>query len=136
VEFVRSQKRGFTLVELLIATLCLSTTSLGILAAISFTDNQNNLSQQRLKALSIATSDMENCRAQGFSGTLVAGVVTKTLNGVGLPTPASETITTSATSDPGLFTVGVQVSWTIPNGSGAITRVVSLDTALRNNDAP
>ena len=127
---------AFTLVELLVATVCLSITALGILTAIAFSDNQNVLSRQRMRALSIASSAMEGYRSKAYGNHLVAGVYTSDLTGTGLPQPATETDTISATSDPLVYSVTVQVSWTATISSGPTTRTVHLDTALRNNDVP
>lgn len=128
--------RGFTLLELLVATACLAVTAIGILAAIGFSDSQNTLSRQRLIALSIASSEIENQRSDAFADSIVAGVFTTSLAGSGLPSSATKTITITATSDPTVFNVTVQVAWTVTTNGGPTTRVIHLDTALQNNDVP
>lgn len=128
--------RAFTLVELLVATICLSITAFGILAAIGFADSQNTLSRQRMQALSIAASTMEGYRSKAYSNQLAAGTFTTSLSGTTLPKPAQQIVTITPTADPVVFNVTVQVNWTVMLSSGATTRGVHLDTALRNNDVP
>lgn len=137
---MRSARRGlraFTLLELLVATVCLAVTALGILAAVGFADSQNVLSRQRLIALSIATSQMETYRSKGYADSLAAGVFALNLDSTsGLPLPATRTVTVSATSDPNVFNVTVQVAWTVTTSGGPTVRTIHLDTALQNNDVP
>lgn len=128
--------RGFTLLELLVATACLAVTAIGILTAIGFSDSQNTLSRQRLIALSIASSEVETQRSAAYADAVVAGVFTTNLAGSGLPSPATKTTTITATSDPNVFNVTVQISWTVTTNGGPTTRVIHLDTALQNNDVP
>ncbi|HVT14047.1 MAG TPA: prepilin-type N-terminal cleavage/methylation domain-containing protein [Fimbriimonadaceae bacterium] len=128
--------RAFTLLELLVATACLAVTAIGILAAIGFSDTQNVLSRQRLIALSIASSEIEVQRSNAYGDALVAGVYNTNLSGSGLPSPATKTTTITATSDPTVFNITVQVSWTVTTAGGPTTRVIHLDTALQNNDVP
>jgi type II secretory pathway pseudopilin PulG len=123
-------------VELLVATICLSITAFGILTAIGFADNQNTLSRQRMTALAIASSAMEGYRSQAYANNLAPGTYTTSLGSSTLPKPAQQIVTITATSDPVVFNVTVQVNWTVTLSSGATTRGVHLDTALRNNDVP
>jgi type II secretory pathway pseudopilin PulG len=123
-------------VELLVATICLSITAFGILTAIAFADNQNTLSRQRMLALSIASSEMETYRSKAYGNSIVAGVFTTNLASSNLPKPAQKVVTVSATSDPVVFYVSVQVSWTVTTSGGPTTRAIHLDSALRNNDVP
>lgn len=124
------------MVELLVATVCLAVTSFGILTAIAFADNQNALARQRSLALSFASTEMERYRSKAFANSLVAGVFNTDLSSSALPQPAQETTTVSTTGDPMVFTVTVQVTWTVPVNGAAMTRGIHLDTALRNNDVP
>lgn len=128
--------RGFTLVELLVATVCLAVTAIGILTAIAFTENQNSLARQRGIALSIASSEIETYRSKAYSDGIVAGVYTADLATSGLGKPCTRTTTVTKTSDPKLFTVSVNVHWTGFLTSGPQDRSIHLDTVLRNNDAP
>lgn len=127
---------AITLVELLVATVCLSITAFGILTAIAFADNQNAQSRQRMLALSIASSTMESYRSKAYANTLAVGVFNTNLASSDLPKPAQKTVTVSATSDPSVFNVTVLVNWTVTTSSGPVTRGIHLDTALRNNDVP
>jgi hypothetical protein len=87
-------------------------------------------------ALSIASSQMETYRSKAYGDAIVGGVFNTDLSGSGLPVPASETVTVSATSDPTVFNVTVQVSWTVMISGGPAARSIHLDTALQNNDVP
>lgn len=122
--------------ELLVATICLSITAFGILTAIAFADNQNTLSRQRMQALAIASSEMETYRSKAYGNSIAAGVFTTNLTSSNLPKPAQKVVTVSATTDPAVFNISVQVSWTVTTAGGRTTRAIHLDTALRNNDVP
>lgn len=121
---------------MLVATICLAVTAMGILTAIGFSDSQNVLSRQRMLAVSLASSEIERCRSKAFANDLVAGSYNTDISGSGLPPPATETTTIAATSDTMVFDVTVQVTWTVTVGPGSVTRTIHLDTALRNNDVP
>ncbi len=121
--------------ELLVATVCLSVTAIGIITAINFTDTQNFLTRHRAKALVIATSEIEKYKSKAYYGAVAAGVTSTGIPATDLPQPAGLTTTVSATADPKVFTVSAQVSWTVMIASGPATRTTQIDSAVRN-DAP
>lgn len=124
------------MVELLVVTICLAVTALGILTAIGFANTQSVLARQRLAALSAATSEMEKYRSKAYYGSIASTNLTTPLSTVGLPQPANIQTTVSATSDPRVFNISVVVSWTAMISTGNVTRTIRLDSAMRNSDAP
>lgn len=123
------------MVELLVATICLAVTALGILTAISFGSTQNKLARERMTALSIASSEMERYRSKAFYGSIAATTSNTPLTGTGLSEPASIQTTVTSTGDPRVFSISVQVSWTVMLQSGDTVRTIKLDSAMRNSDA-
>ncbi len=124
------------MVELLVATICLAVTAMGIISAIGFGNTQNVLARQRMIALSLASSEMEKFRSKAYYSSITATDSTVTLQNTGLPSPTSIHTTVSATADPKVFNLTVQINWTVLIQSGNVTRSIRLDSVMRNNDAP
>lgn len=122
------------MVELLVATICLAVTALGILTAISFASTQNKLARERMTALSIASSEMEKFRSKAFYGSVAPETSNIPIAGSGLSEPASLQTTVTSTGDPRVFTITVKVSWTVTLQSGDTVRAIKLDSAMRNSD--
>lgn len=124
------------MVELLVATICLGMTAIGVLAALHFSDTQNTLSRHRMIATSVANSEIDRYRSKAFYGLVTPTLATVPLPNSGLPQPATLTTTVSVTPDAKVFNVSTEVKWSVIVGSGNTQRAIRLDTAVRNSDAP
>lgn len=122
----RKQAHGFTLVEHLVASICLAGASVGILSALRFVGDQSLTSQYRLIAMQNAASKIELARGQAFASGLTVGTTTSTLNNTGIPGPLTVTTTVTAVAGtPDLYTVRAVASW---NGGA---KAVTLDSIVR-----
>lgn len=120
---------GFALLELLTATICLAGASIGILAALRFSNDRAVTAKYRLIAMQYAATQIESAKGRGFEGTLTAGTTNQNLSNTGVVGSLSVVTTTTAVAGaPDLFTVHVVASW----NTGAAS--VVLDSIVRNGN--
>jgi type II secretory pathway pseudopilin PulG len=138
------------MVELLIATLFLAIGASSIVASVGITNKRAEMNHARAVALSIAKSEMEEYRMKARFKTLVVGsgseVIprgqTKFEEGAltdlgntlvkGLPIDMTVTRTVAAVAGRyDLYSVTIQVTWSLPGKTGPATESVVLKTVLR-----
>jgi prepilin-type N-terminal cleavage/methylation domain-containing protein len=121
------RRLGFTLLELLIALLVISTGATATVEAIRYAHGVNIKARYRLYALAIAQSTIETAKA---APTRTAGTVNiASLNGL----PSGSTGTVTYTKDAvrtNLWTVQVVVAWTAGGRLGNLSNSVTLETMV------
>jgi Tfp pilus assembly protein FimT len=122
----RRKLRAFTLIELLAASICLASASIGVLSALRFANDRSIAARYRLLASQRAASEIDLARGKALSSTLAAGTTVQTLNNTGIPGPLTVTTTIAAvTGSPDLYTVRAVSSW---NGA---SQSVTFDSLVR-----
>lgn len=123
---VDPRRSAFTLLEMLVATICLAGASIGVLSALRFSNDRAVAAKYRLIALQMASTQIESAKGKALASTLTAGTNVQNLANTGVPGTLSVTTTTTAVGgSPDLYTVHVVASW---NSGGAS---VTLDTIVR-----
>ena len=127
-------RRGFTLFELLVATVCLATIGIGALQALKYGNDKTALTSERSAALQSALSRMEILKSEAFNGTLISGINATPISVNGLSVPA--TLVTTITSVPStpLLSVNVTVQWDFQTSTGSEAQQISLDSTLWNGN--
>lgn len=118
--------RGFTLVELLLAVVCLASASAGVLSAVRYANDKTVGARQRELALLTACSQLDGAKSDAFNNVLAAGttVTTPSVSGIAGTVTVTKTITQQGITP--LHNVTVQVQWSFASQ----TQTVTLETVL------
>ena len=122
--------RAFTLIELLMATVCLAAASLGALEALRYSNDKSALTRQRSAVMHYACSQMEMMKSESFNGTLASRIASNTIVIPGMSVPATLSTTVSQIPDTTLFNVNVTVRWSFEESGDDHPQVFSLDGTL------
>jgi type II secretory pathway pseudopilin PulG len=126
---IRATSSAFTLLELLVATICLAGASIGVLSALRFSNDRAVAAKYRLIATQYASTQIETAKGKALASTLTSGTTVQNLSNTGVPGALTVTTTTAAVGGtPDLYTVHVVASWN--SGSSSVT----FDTIVRYGD--
>jgi len=120
---------------MLVAATCLAGASVGVLAAMRFTNDRAIIARNRTIALQIVRTNIETAVGQAAGGYLTAGTVTQTLTTSGIPASVTVTTTTTAVGATDRFTIQANATWTQLTSGGSSTQTVQLNTIARSLSA-
>lgn len=105
---------------MLIATICLAGSAIGILSALRFCNDRGLQARYRLIALQRAATEIEKAKGQALGSTLTAGTTNQNLSNTGVPGTLTVSRTVTAVGGtPDLYTV--QVVSAFNGGAQAVT---------------
>jgi prepilin-type N-terminal cleavage/methylation domain-containing protein len=117
---------GFSLIELLLAVVCLAVSSGGVLSALKYANDKTIGARQRAIALVTACSQLDGAKSDAFNNVIASGttIVNSAVSGIPGTTTVTKTIAQQGTTP--LFNVTVQVQWTFQSQPQSVT----LETVL------
>lgn len=128
----RNRNGGFTIIELLVATVCLSVAAGGILSALMFVDNRLTLARQVAAVGDLVSDAVEEVRSDAFNKNISAGTTVTPRTVTGIPGQVSVMRSVIAISGAtGLYNVTVTATWTA-QARGGLTQQLGAATMIAN----